>query len=186
MITSEMIQYYLDRTNKHISLVRKYHGIISTFNLPQIVDELFDQEALDHDQSKFTPREFFPYVYITWKYYKPDYVVPEEIKNSLHEATFHHIKTNKHHPEYWDRNVKIDSLNQENRDKPSGVMVDAIKMPETYIAAMIADWFAMSEEKGTSIKQWVINNVNVRWKFDAYQVEFINLLVAMVLKEIEE
>lgn len=28
--------------------------------------------------------------------------ISQEIKEKMHEATFHHVKCHAHHPEYWD------------------------------------------------------------------------------------
>jgi hypothetical protein len=52
-------------------------------------------------------------------------------------------------------------------------MVDATRMPLTYIALMVADWCAMSDEKSTDPYEWAKNNINVRWKFTKEQEALI-------------
>ena len=47
----------------------------------------------------------------------------------------------------------------------------------------MADWAAMSEEKGTSMKKWIKDNVNVRWKFSPEQVSLINELGPILCEE---
>ena len=94
----------------------------------------------------------------------------------MHEATYHHVKHNKHHPEYWDNTTTLESINPKDRDKKPEKPVDATKMPLNYVAVMVADWLAMSEEKKTSVKDWISNNVNKRWIFTPKQVELINKL----------
>jgi hypothetical protein len=181
--TQEMKEYFLLRTRAHLFLVHKYHNKISKIKHPSINNELLDKERDDHDQFKFKEPEYSPYLFITWNYYCKRKNIPfelsQEIKDKMHEATFHHIKNHKHHPEYWDDAVNINGLNKDDRDRPSeGKLVDGTYMPYTYIAAMVADWCAMSEELGTnSPKDWALANINVRWKFTESQVKFIYFLI---------
>ena len=99
----------------------------------------------------------------------------------MHEATFHHIKNHRHHPEFWDKEVTIDSLNKDDRDRPSeGKIVDGTHMPLTYVAAMVADWFAMSEELGGHPRDWAKANIGVRWNFSQAQESFIYYLIDRV------
>jgi hypothetical protein len=84
----------------------------------------------------------------------------------------HHVKSNAHHPESHTEQ-KGELLNRENRDKPPKEIVDATKMGEIDIIEMVADWCAMSEEKGGNPKDWADKNVNIRWKFTDEQKEFI-------------
>jgi len=58
----------------------------------------------------------------SWEKYNP----PEEIQNQMNIATFHHVSVNRHHPEYWDKNLTLDNLNSIDRDKPAK-QVDATK-----------------------------------------------------------
>ena len=96
----------------------------------------------------------------------------------MNEATFHHIKSHRHHPEFWDESVTIKDLNKDDRDRPSeGRIVDGTKMPLTYVAAMCADWFAMSEELGGHPNDWASKNINVRWKFNEEQINLIYDLI---------
>ena len=151
-----------------------------------INNNLLDKERDEHDQFKFAEPEYSPYLFITWNYYCKRKSIPfelsQEIKDKMHEATFHHIKTHAHHPEYWDEGVTIAGLNKDDRDRPAeGKIVDGINMPNTYIAAMVADWCAMSEELGTnSPKDWADANINIRWKFTEQQTYLIYSLIEMV------
>ena len=146
---SAMEEFFEKRTNKHISLVQKYLSQIQDLNLEDVDSDILEEEK-DHDSGKFKEPEHTPYLHITWKYKAKneggEYTPPENIDTDA--ATFHHITTHKHHPDYWDKNIKQeDALNTKDRDKPSGKIVDATKMPLSYIASMMADWAAMSEEK---------------------------------------
>lgn len=75
-------------------------------------------------------------------------------------AVNQHVNANKHHPEYWG------SINV---------------MPDIYIAEMVCDWLARSQEFGTDVKAW-INNVAM-YKFGISKVTlnkidyFLTLLI---------
>ncbi len=182
----EMVKHFETRTRMHIDLVKKYIRKILDLNLPQVNNLALLQE-LDHDTGKFEEPERNPYVYIAWKYYQQklgnEYEIPEEIQQKTTEATFHHITTHKHHPEYWDDSVTIRCLNTQDRDKPAEEMVDATSMPLTYIASMMADWLAMSEEKNTDVNDWIKMNVNVRWKFTPEQVSLMRKIASKISVE---
>ena len=54
-----------------------------------------------------------------------------------------------------------------------GLKAKGFKMPLLYIAEMVADWMAMSEEKNTCPYEWADKNIGVRWNFTDKQKEFI-------------
>lgn len=177
-----MQDHFKYRTGFHLWCVHKWHNKIASLNDHRIDRELLDKERDDHDEGKWLEPEYTPYLYISWSYKcKRDGVtfdIPNEIKDSMHEATFHHIKSHRHHPEFWDENVTIEGLNKDDRDRPSeGKLVDGAKMPLTYVAAMVADWMAMSEELGGHPQKWADANINVRWKFSFEQIELIYYLI---------
>lgn len=180
---SDMADWFACRTTEHIRLVRKYLDKIILLGLPEINTATLEAEK-DHDASKWLEPEYEPYLHVSWKYRQKDlgkeYKPAPEIEAAMHDATFHHVTNNKHHPEYWDDAITQDSLNPKNRDEPSGRIVDATEMPLDYIAVMIADWLAMSEEKGTSVQDWMKKNVNIRWKFTPEQVDMIERLCLFV------
>lgn len=184
--TPEMKEYFLMRTRAHLFLVHKWSNKIAALNHPLIDNDLLNKERDEHDQYKFLEPEYSPYLFITWNYYCKRKNIPfeltQEIKDKMHEATFHHIKNHKHHPEYWDKNVTIAGLNKDDRDRPAeGQLVDGTEMPDTYLAAMVADWCAMSEELGTnSPADWANQNINIRWKFTGHQTALIYKLIDMV------
>jgi hypothetical protein len=173
----EMEQWFEERTTMHIDLVRKWLRVIAQLKLPGVNGNVLKEEEA-HDEGKWVEPEYTPYVHLTWKYRQTrlgniDYQIPSSIKKATEEATWHHISTHQHHPEYWDPSATPLTLNTRDRDTPSGNLVDATRMPLSYIASMMADWLAMSEEKGTDVKDWIRKNVNVRWKFGDEQVKLI-------------
>lgn len=179
----EMEQCFENRINYHIALVNKYLQKIIDLNDERIENNILEQEKDNHDESKFIAPEYEPYLYINWKYYVKDkglnFTPGKKIEKEMQAATFHHVKNNKHHPEAWDENATIESINSEDRDKP-GKIIDATKMPLSFIAATVADWCATSEERGTSPYEWAKDNINKRWKFNKEQEDFIYELISKI------
>lgn len=172
VLTKEMMDHFKDRTEKHIELVKKWYGrlIREYYSIPLI-------EIHAHDASKFTAPEYIPYISLTWNYYCKDHQIRfdilDELQESMNEATLHHIRNNPHHPEFWDDNFDYSMFNSKDRDEVGKSMVNATSMPLSFILEMLADWFAMSEEKGTDPMDWAEKNVNVRWRFTPEQINLI-------------
>jgi len=173
IMTDEMIKHYENRTNKHIGLVQKYCDKIDKLDIDGL--EGIVERGEDHDKSKFEEPEYTNYVFLTWDYKCKDDGVDsnfsKEIKDGMNKATNHHVKNNKHHAEYFSNQTNV--INRNDRDKPPEEMVDATKMDNLSIAEMVADWCAMSEERGNTPMQWADKNVNVRWKFTNEQKDLI-------------
>jgi len=178
-ITQEMTEHFNTRTNLHINLVKKWYEKIYQYYKNTLYKDgtLKRIHINNHDFCKFELPEYTPYVYLTWKYYCKDNNIElnlsEEIENSIHKATLHHIQNNAHHPEYWDLEFDNNKLSKKDRDEIPEVMVNATEMSLSHLAEMLADWLAMSEEKETDVIEWADKNVNKRWKFTQGQVDFI-------------
>ena len=185
--TKAMIEHFQKRTNYHISLVGKYLDKIIALNDSRIDNKILEKEKLEHDQSKFEEPEYTPYLHVNWSYNMKDqgkeYNPSADIKDQMQSATFHHVKNNQHHPELWDATSTKDAINSKDRDKPPEKMIDATLMPLSYIACMVADWLAMSAEKGTDPYKWAEDNINKRWKFSEPQVKLIYDLLDNVWKK---
>lgn len=163
-----MKQHFDLRTAKHIATVLNYSRKANSYYVDFQPNEF-------HDCSKLYEKiEMVPYIYTTWKYkMNGNYEIPEHIKQLTDEATFHHIKNNQHHPEYWDKQLINNPINTVDRDKPSDVLVDATSMPYNAIIEMCCDWCAVSAERQTNPLDWADMNINVRWKFNLKQTKLI-------------
>ncbi len=173
----EMKNFFNVRTNFHISLVEKYLQKIINSNLGNKLNKsILKNEIILHDKSKFIEPEYTPYLYITWNYKckqeGTSFIFSDEMQVKMNNASEHHIKNNKHHPEYWS-NQNTNLINKINRDKPPDEIINVTRMPLDYIACMCADWMAMSEELENSPIDWADKNVNIRWKFTKEQSDFI-------------
>lgn len=187
-ITPEMTDHFEKRTLHHISLVQKYLMMMmkSCEDLQAEDSELYailKDEYDTHDKIKFESEELMPYILIQWRYKKREegdksFDYSKEVQDAITEATSHHIKNSKHHPDYWIPNKEsIQLINPNNRDKPLDNVLDTTEMPFAYICCMVADWMAMSEEKGTNPNDWANNNINIRWKFTEEQEDMIYALI---------
>jgi len=178
-ITEEMIDWFNVRTKKHIDLVNQYCEKIYQTDQKRFADIL--HRGNDHDASKYGPIERIPYIFISWKYRcldtKQEFKISPNITAAMHRASEHHVKANRHHPEYFDQD-NISVINKTNRDLPLEEIINATKMTDLDIAEMVADWCAMSKERNESTpKNWADKNINIRWSFDLPQIKLIYSLI---------
>jgi len=128
-ISDEMRDFFNKRTKEHIDRVKKYCKKIYDYDNNRF-KELIDRSK-EHDASKLENPEMDPYIYITWDYKckrdgKP-FDIPEDIKKEMNEATNHHIKYNRYHPEYHCDSKDKNMINRENRDAIPDKIIDATK-----------------------------------------------------------
>lgn len=178
-ITQEMREHYYNRTRKHISLVQKYIRKIYNDNP---IKYLFLRDRIEtHDKSKYEEPELTPYILITWNYYckdnNIDFKLTKEEKELTRATTYHHVKNNRHHPEFHDDNTTIDCIVKSNRDDIPKKPVDGTNMTDIDIAEMVADWLAMSEEKNSDPIKWADQTVDKRWLFTPNQYNLIYSLI---------
>ena len=173
---SEKEAYFMQRTRAHIQRVKDAaQKIVAVY--PEF-GGLISQVA-SHDESKFSEPERTPYIELTWQHAHDgwkSYKTPGTIDDgSINRATLHHVFTNAHHPEFYNKaKANIDSS---NRDTAAvAFAVDA--MPDIDLIHMVADWEAMSEELGTNTaRQWFNSKRNTRWIFSPHQEELIDKLL---------
>lgn len=170
--TREMIDHFDIRTAEHILRVQRYaKQLLSQF--PELAE--MERNVRVHDQSKYLPPEYRPYLFISWKYRckakNIEFDIPADAEEQMHNATTHHVLTNKHHPEYWSDNKN--PINKNDRDEPAE-LIDATQMPDYALAEMVADWSSMAEEYGQpGPYKWADDNINTRWKFNPEQIALI-------------
>lgn len=161
--------YFIKKIKNHIRLVQDYARLIEQ-EFPEAKG--LSQIAKSHDASKLVEPSLTPYSHITWrdreKHKGRQYIIPDDIDDTA--AVEHHVKTNKHHPEYW--TDQINTIHPENRHKIQK-LIDATKMSDMAIFEMCADWMAVSEEVNSNPKDWGRKNINLRWKFSKRQEQLI-------------
>jgi hypothetical protein len=163
--------YFMERTLKHVTRVINNAGFLFKYDSKRFKD--LPEQTKSHDISKFSDEEMEPYIKLTYYYMcKAKGVEIEELskedKDKVLDAVFHHLKNNKHHPEYYD------DAAERSRD---GVIIDATKMPDLSIAEMVCDWMSMSQEFNNDIHKFAESVVNKKFLFNKEQVNLINELI---------
>lgn len=96
-ITRPMIQYFNNRTKKHIEYVNYFAKKVG-YSFP------------NHDSDKFNSDLTNPYIILSWCSFKKQ-PLPTKGYDELINAMKSHYATNKHHPEYWEN---IDDMDKES------------------------------------------------------------------------
>lgn len=165
-------ELFFKRTLEHIERVKKNALVIYKYDPVRF--KLILDIADAHDASKFKEPEFTPYVQLSYYYVckrtgeKCD--THPELKEQIKDAVFHHIKNNRHHPEYY--------FDETTRER-NGQVINAIKMPAISIAEMICDWKAMSQELENKIEDFADSVINKKFIFSPEQVNLIYELIGI-------
>ena len=135
------------------------------FNDGSINKEDLEQRASTHDISKWSPDEYIPYVFFSWKKkYEKDrkeFNVPKEMDENFENAWIHHYKNNDHHPEFYCPPCGRAAARLVNR------------MPKQQMTEMVCDLAAMSQEMNNSLLDWIKNNTFKKYNFDQQHKDFI-------------
>lgn len=169
----EKEEFFEERTAFHISLVQDAaKKIVDAY--PELSE--LSTQVEHHDGSKYEEPERTPYIELTWNK-KEGTKAEGELEDQITQATLHHIKNNRHHPEYHLEDKSKANLSSTNRDE-SIECVDASNMPDVDVAEMVADWQGMSEELQTNTsREWFNDVKDVRWHFSSEQEELIDKLL---------
>ena len=155
----QIIKYafkYRRRIKAHIERVKYFYVKIVYADLIPKMEDIDIDRVLNHDKDKLKlknlVRQAFRYI--------PGPLSDKE-KLAIHNVVMEHIKSNKHHCEYWSDG---DYASEGN---------DCTRMEDTYLYEMCADWAATSEENGSGLMEWYEKVVNKKFLFSDRQVEII-------------
>ena len=154
--TQEEIDKFVNYRANHIALVRRLGRV------------LFDLDLSEHDKDKIECDADDLNLYALrnamldggYRPLKNDKVI-------LNNLVGRHVKSQKHHPEYWDDAITVDSFNYE--EPP---VVNASKMPDRYLVELVCDWSAVAIKLNKGIFQWfnkTCTGDNPRFKFTPRQ-----------------
>lgn len=155
-ITPEMEDNFKKYVSGHISKVVSFAKIL--LDAGKISQELFQRIADTHDTSKLQEPEYTPYVKRKWAERNSNVDLYEKMGDDIKNAIVHHVKNNKHHPEFWSNDYKGFSTTA-----PCHVN----NMPEKYVIEMVCDWEAMALERGNTARSWYDKTKDTRWIFDS-------------------
>ena len=154
----QIIKYslkYRKRTKKHIARVQHfYYKLLEGSLIPSPDIDII--RLLDHDKDKLKLRNL---VRQSFRYLPQPLSYREKL--AIHNVVMEHIKSNRHHCEYWNDGDYATDGN------------DCTKMEDTYLYEMCADWAATSEENGNGLMDWYWKVVNKKFLFSDRQVEII-------------
>ena len=145
----------------------------------------------DHDADKFE----LPFYYIL-QYKHSGTKLEDTVKNVeevnalIGKATWEHIKQNKHHPEYWDKSLPLDT--PFDRKKPR-MGIDATNMPESALREFVCDCVAMSiylKNDPNEAFEWFRDNISdvntKRWNMTGKQIEYLYNLAEHIIVKLKD
>ena len=136
--TKKEIDRFIQYRANHVALVQRIGKVV------------FDTDLSDHDKDKIEA--------------DGDELNLYALRNSMLNGTYHphiadkkklsrlageHVKSQKHHPEYWH-----DSITPRNFDDNNPPQVNAHKMPKRYLLEMCCDWSAVALKLNKPIFSW--------------------------------
>lgn len=147
---AELEEKHQTRTKEHIERVMEYSQRF----------RVLSRQFAEHDVDKLDPTSiiYIPDILACQKH-KDKSILSEEEILLTELCAFIHVKSNPHHPEYWDSNLTYATYHSE--DHPT----DGSKMSDMAIMEMCCDWCAMSKELGGSPFDWFEENVGKKWSF---------------------
>ena len=170
--TKKEIDRFIQYRANHVALVQRIGKVV------------FDTDLSDHDNDKIGA--------------DGDELNLYALRNSMLNGTYHphtvdkkklsrlageHVKSQKHHPEYWD-----DSITPRNFDDNNPPQVNAHKMPKRYLLEMCCDWGAVALKLNKPIFSWYNKTCigeNARFLFTDNQKDYIVECLSRIQSKID-
>ena len=171
--TQKEIDNFIEYRANHVALVQRIGSVV------------FGIDISDHDKDKIEA--------------DGEELNLFSLRNSMLNGTYHphkadraklkrlvgkHVKSQKHHPEYWD-----DSITARNFDDENPPQVNAHKMPKRYLLEMVCDWCAVALKLNKPLFNWYNKTCigeNARFLFTDNQKEYIIECISRVASKIKE
>ena len=170
--TQKEIDNFIEYRANHVALVQRIGSVV------------FGIDISDHDKDKIEA--------------DGEELNLFSLRNSMLNGTYHphkadraklkrlvgkHVKSQKHHPEYWD-----DSITARNFDDENPPQVNAHKMPKRYLLEMVCDWCAVALKLNKPLFNWYNKTCigeNARFLFTDNQKEYIIECISRVASKIK-
>ena len=171
--TQKEIDNFIEYRANHVALVQRIGSVV------------FGIDISDHDKDKIEANGEELNLF--------------SLRNSMLNGTYHphkaeraklkrlvgkHVKSQEHHPEYWD-----DSITARNFDDENPPQVNAHKMPKRYLLEMVCDWCAVALKLNKPLFNWYNKTCigeNARFLFTDNQKEYIIECISRVASKIKE
>ena len=151
---------HIDNLTRHIDLVREACYLLGT-RLIKNNQEVIGRELIARGYCHDNSK----FSGIEWDYLHQG---PNVSKEMLDAAIKEHQSTNDHHPEFW-----------------TGIE----NMPEVALAECVCDWYARSQEFGTSLRDWIDEEAATKYNFTkkckTYKLikKFVDILLEDLFKK---
>ena len=152
---------YFDYICEHKRNVMKAYNVLMKNNPfdeveKPMIDKVLKNRVLNHDLSKFSPEQFKPYR----KHFYPNNKDEEE-SNGFEEAWKYHYNNERHHPERYNGEENMRSLD---------------------VLEMCLDWYAMSLKFGDNTLEYYNNKKDELRKEHPWLIEEYDGLITKVLE----
>ena len=171
-VAQRVLQLHMSRIFQHIFMVKAFASMIAAKHANAKWVPKLRENVLKHDQHKWNDIEFMgDYApYIVEQYVGSRWFHTNEGYDKVHEriGRIHRTKS-EHHVDHWCPFLK----NAERKNEP----LVPLLMPDYAIAEMLADWMAVSMEKGGTATEWFHKNQGKEWRFTKAQQAFIESIL---------
>ena len=171
--TKKEIDRFIEYRANHVALVQRIGKVV------------FDTDLSDHDNDKIeADGEELNLFALRNSMLNGTYHPHKADKAKLKKLVGKHVKSQKHHPEYWD-----DSITARNFDDNNPPQVNAHKMPKRYLLEMCCDWCAVALKLNKPLFNWYNKTCigeNARFLFTDNQKEYIIECISRVASKIKE
>lgn len=171
--TQKEIDNFIEYRANHVALVQRIGSVV------------FGIDISDHDKDKIEANgEELNLFSLRNSMLNGTYHPHKADKAKLKKLVGKHIKSQKHHPEYWD-----DSITARNFDDENPPQVNAHKMPKRYLLEMVCDWCAVALKLNKPLFNWynkTCTGENARFLFTDNQKEYIIECISRVASKIKE
>ena len=171
--TQKEIDNFIEYRANHVALVQRIGSVV------------FGIDISDHDKDKIeADGEELNLFSLRNSMLNGTYHPHKADKAKLKKLVGKHIKSQKHHPEYWD-----DSITARNFDDENPPQVNAHKMPKRYLLEMVCDWCAVALKLNKPLFNWynkTCTGENARFLFTDNQKEYIIECISRVASKIKE
>lgn len=171
--TQKEIDKFIEYRANHVALVQRIGKVV------------FDTDLSEHDKDKIEANgEELNLFALRNSMLNGTYHPHRMDKTKLNKLVGKHVKSQKHHPEYWDESITARNFNDENPPQ-----VNAHKMPKRYILEMCCDWSACALYRNSPMFSWYNKTCvgeNTRFLFTDNQKEYIIECISRIASKIKE
>lgn len=171
--TQKEIDKFIEYRANHVALVQRIGKVV------------FNADLSEHDKDKIEANGEELNLFALRNSMLNGTYHPHRIdKNKLNKLTGKHVKSQKHHPEYWD-----DSITARNFDDENPPQVNAHKMPKKYLLEMCCDWSSCALYRNTPMFSWynkTCTGEDARFLFTDNQKEYIIECISRIASKIKE